>query len=67
MMRRRDFKTAEEDCLLRNTVGNEQILVTKIDNNLPFWFIDSGYTNFIEPNKKWHRLLRNHLHLIKVL
>jgi hypothetical protein len=29
---------------------------------LPFWFIDSGYTNFIEPNKKWHRLTRNHLH-----
>jgi len=51
-----------EDCLLRNTVGNEHIIVDKIDNNLPFWFIDSGYTNFIEPNKKWHRLVRNHLH-----
>jgi hypothetical protein len=62
MMRRRDFNTVEEDCLLRNTVGNEQILVSKIDNNFPFWFIDSGYTNFIEPNKKWHRLTRNHLH-----
>jgi hypothetical protein len=62
MMRRRDFDTVEEDCLLRNTVGNEQILVSKIDNNFPFWFIDSGYTNFIEPNKKWHRLTRNHLH-----
>jgi hypothetical protein len=62
MMRRRDFNSVEEDCLLRNTVGNEQILVSKIDNSLPFWFIDSGYTNFIEPNKKWHRLTRNHLH-----
>ena len=62
MMRRRDFNTVEEDCLLRNTVGNEQILVSKIDNHFPFWFIDSGYTNFIEPNKKWHRLTRNHLH-----
>jgi hypothetical protein len=62
MMRRRHFDSAEEDCLLRNTVGNEQILVNKIDHNLPFWFIDSGYTNFIEPNKKWHRLVRNHLH-----
>jgi len=62
MMRRRNFNYVEEDCLLRNTVGNEQILVSKIDNNLPFWFIDSGYTNFVEPNKKWHRLTRNHLH-----
>jgi hypothetical protein len=62
MMRRRHFNSVKEDCLLRNTVGNEQILVDKIDHNLPFWFIDSGYTNFIEPNKKWHRLVRNHLH-----
>ena len=62
MTRRRYFDSVEEDCLLRNTVGNEQILVGKIDRNLPFWFIDSGYTNFIEPNKKWHRLVRNHLH-----
>jgi hypothetical protein len=62
MIRRKDFNTPQEDCLLRNTVGNENILIEKIDNNLPFWFIDSGYTNFIEPNKKWHRLVRNHLH-----
>ena len=62
MIRRRDFSNSIEDCLLRNTVGNEHIIVDKIDRNLPFWFIDSGYTNFIEPNKKWHRLVRNHLH-----
>jgi hypothetical protein len=62
MVRRRDFTDSSEDCLLRNTVGNENIIVDKIDNSLPFWFIDSGYTNFIEPNKKWHRLTRNHLH-----
>ena len=62
MIRRKDFTNSEEDCLLRNTVGNENIIVDKIDRNLPFWFIDSGYTNFIEPNKKWHRLTRNHLH-----
>lgn len=62
MIRRKNFVDSVEDCLLRNTVGNEIILVNKIDNNLPFWFIDSGYTNFIEPNKKWHRLVRNHLH-----
>ena len=62
MIRRKDFKDIHEDCLLRNTGGNETILVDKIDSNLPFWFIDSGYTNFIESNKKWHRLVRNHLH-----
>lgn len=62
MIRRGDFSNNTEDCLLRNTVGNENILVNKIDKNMPFWFIDSGYTNFIEPNKKWHRLVRNHLH-----
>jgi hypothetical protein len=59
---RSDFTNSTEDCLLRNTVGNENIIVDKIDNNFPFWFIDSGYTNFIESNKKWHRLTRNHLH-----
>jgi hypothetical protein len=62
LIRRKYFSNADEDCLLRNTVGNENLLVHKIDNNLPFWFIDSGYTNFIEPNKKWHRVVRNHLH-----
>jgi hypothetical protein len=62
MIRRKNFIDSKEDCLLRNTVGNENIIVDKIDNSLPFWFIDSGYTNFIEPNKKWHRLTRNHLH-----
>ena len=62
MIRRRDFVDSTEDCLLRNTVGNENIIVDKINRNLPFWFIDSGYTNFIEANKKWHRLVRNHLH-----
>jgi len=62
MVCRQDFSNIIEDCLLRNTVGNENIIVEKIDNSLPFWFIDSGYTNFIESNKKWHRLTRNHLH-----
>lgn len=61
-IRRKDFNNYQEDCLIRNTVGNEDLLVTKIDNKYPFWFIDSGYTNFLEPNKKWHRLVRSHLH-----
>lgn len=62
LVRRKYYKNTDDDCLLRNTVGNENVLVEKIDNNKPFWFIDSGYTNFLEPNKKWHRLVRNHLH-----
>lgn len=62
LIRRHRFNSYTDDCLIRNTVGNEELLVTKIDKNYPFWFIDSGYTNFIEPNKKWHRLVRNHLH-----
>lgn len=62
LVRRAEFTDVNVDCVLRNTVGNEQFLVSKIDNNLPFWFIDSGYTNFVETNKKWHRLVRNHLH-----
>lgn len=62
LIRRKDFNSYQEDCLIRNTVGNEQLLISKIDNNYPFWFIDSGYTNFLELNKKWHRLIRNHLH-----
>lgn len=62
LIRRKKFNSVDEDCVLRNTVGNETLLVNKIDNSKPFWFIDSGYTNFLENNKKWHRLVRNHLH-----
>jgi hypothetical protein len=62
LMRRHKFTSYTEDCVIRNTVGNEELLVNKIDNNHPMWFIDSGYTNFLEQNKKWHRLVRNHLH-----
>jgi hypothetical protein len=62
MLRREKYSNNNEDVILRNTVGNEHVLIEKIDNKLPFWFIDSGYTNFLEPNKKWHRLTRNHLH-----
>ena len=62
LIRRKDFSEYKADCLIRNTVGNEELLVTKVDMGYPMWFIDSGYTNFLEPNKKWHRLVRNHLH-----
>jgi len=47
--------------------GNEEMLLNKMDNNLPFWFIDTGYTNFLNGKKKtWHRLTRNHLHQVNV-
>jgi hypothetical protein len=60
---RSTFTDVTADCLLRNTVGNEKILVDKIDYKYPFWFIDSGYTNFLEGKQKiWHRLVRNHMH-----
>jgi hypothetical protein len=62
LIRRKNFTDYSQDCLIRNTVGNEDLLVTKVDRKYPFWFIDSGYTNFLEPNKKWHRIVRNHLH-----
>lgn len=62
LVRRNTFRDYSEICLIRNTVGNEELLAHKIDNNLKFWFIDSGYTNFIESNKKWHRLVKNHIH-----
>jgi hypothetical protein len=62
LVRRQDFTDYQQDCLIRNTTGNEQLLTEKIDKKYPMWFIDSGYTNFLEPNKKWHRLVRNHIH-----
>ena len=62
LVRRQDFTGYQQDCVIRNTVGNEQLLTEKIDKKYPMWFIDSGYTNFLESNKKWHRLVRNHIH-----
>lgn len=62
LIRRKRFNSYEEDCLIRNTVGNENLLITKIKKQYPFWFIDSGYTNFLEENKIWHRIIRSHLH-----
>ncbi len=63
--RRKKYSDVNEDVLIRNTVGNENFLTKKIDSNLPFWFIDSGYTNFLGRHKTWHRLVRNHLHFNK--
>lgn len=52
-----------DDCVIRNMAGNESLLLDKMNNNYPFWFIDTGYTNFLNGKRKtWHRLTRNHLH-----
>lgn len=63
IVRRKNFTNYQEDCLFRNMEGNENMLITKMNNNWPFWFIDTGYTNFLNGKKKtWHRLVRNNLH-----
>jgi len=63
LIRRKDYDNLKEDCLLRNMMGNEEMLLAKIDHGWPFWFIDTGYTNFLDGKKKiWHRLVRNNLH-----
>jgi hypothetical protein len=63
--RRSTYRETGDDCILRNTISNEKLIINKINSNYPFWFIDAGYTNFIEKNKKWHRIVRNHLHFGK--
>lgn len=65
MVRRQQYQNDREDCIIRNTVGNENFLTEKIDQGYPFWFIDSGYTNFLGSTKKWHRIVKNHLHFNK--
>lgn len=65
---RRNYKSYQEDCLFRNMDGNEEMLLHKMNNNLPFWFIDTGYTNFLNGKKKiWHRLVRNNLHHSEII
>jgi hypothetical protein len=52
-----------DDVFIRNIIHNEDILKHRIQNHKPFWFVDSGYTNFIHGgNKRFHRLVRNDLH-----
>jgi hypothetical protein len=53
----------EEPLLIRNIINNEKILQECMQNNREFWFIDSGYTNFLTGKQKiWHRLVKNHIH-----
>jgi hypothetical protein len=52
----------DDPVLIRNIIGNQAVLIERITNNLPFWFIDSGYTNFLTGKKQWHRLVKDSLH-----
>lgn len=49
--------------LIRNIINNETVLQQRMKQQQDFWFIDSGYTNFLHGSKKqWHRLVPNHIH-----
>ena len=61
-IRRNEYQNLAEPCIIRNTSPYDNIILDKINLNLPFYFIDSGYTNFIETNKKWHRIVLNEIH-----
>lgn len=55
--------TDADDVFLRNIINNDDILMDRMRNHKPFWFVDSGYTNFIHGgNKRFHRVMRNDLH-----
>jgi hypothetical protein len=59
----RDQIDQTKPMVLRNVIHNENILKQKLEQQLPFWFIETGYTNFLENGrKKWHRVVHNHIH-----
>jgi hypothetical protein len=52
-----------ESVLIRNIIHNETLLKDRRQRALPFWFVDTGYTNFLTGKKTWHRLVANDLHM----
>lgn len=53
----------DESFFIRNIINNEDLLKKCLEEQLEFWFVDTGYTNFLEDkNKKWHRLVKDHIH-----
>jgi len=63
LITRRQYNSRMTSTLfIRNTLDNEDILQERLQRKLPFWFMDSGYTNFLYGRKKFHRLVSNHLH-----
>ena len=53
----------DQSVLIRNIIYNEALLQDRRQRALPFWFVDTGYTNFLTGKKTWHRLVANDLHL----
>lgn len=53
----------QQPILIRNIIHNEALIKSKMAAKAPFWFIDSGYTNFLHAKgKPWHRLVLDHIH-----
>jgi hypothetical protein len=52
----------DSSLLIRNTINHESVLARYMNEQREFWFVDSGYTNFLEKGKKWHRITHNHVH-----
>ena len=53
----------QQSFFIRNIVNHESLLYRCLNENLEFWFVDTGYTNFLhEKQKVWHRLVYNHVH-----
>jgi hypothetical protein len=53
----------QDTVLIRNIIHNETLLKDRRQRALPFWFVDTGYTNFLTGKKTWHRLVANDLHM----
>jgi hypothetical protein len=48
---------------IRNILNNESLLRQCLQQKVDFWFIDTGYTNFLHgKNKVWHRMTHGHIH-----
>lgn len=48
---------------IRNIIDNESVLHRCMQHNIDFWFVDTGYTNFLHTKRKvWHRLVCNNIH-----
>lgn len=54
----------QETVLIRNVIHNETLLQDRRGRGLKFWFVDTGYTNFLTGKKTWHRMVADDLHLI---
>jgi len=59
---REQSRTITTPVVIHNIMDNEHLLKERMANRQPFWFVDSGYTNFLIKHKTWHRLVANHVH-----